>query len=126
MNAANEAKMIWQEVFERIIRRIENAALYRRKFVCDDLTVLVRVEEHASERWRHVAVIGTGRMPTYEEMRGAKAVFVGAERDAAEYFAPESEHINREPFTRHLWSREDGRTLPDFRRFDPFVGELNI
>lgn len=118
--------MSWQEVLRLVKRLPDGSTLCRRTYVCNDLTVLVRIETHAGERWRHVAVIGNGRMPTYEEMLEVKAAFIGPERDAVEYFPPASEHINRDEFTRHLWSREDGRTLPDFRRFDPFVGGLNI
>lgn len=87
------------------------------------LAVIVTIENG----WLHVSASSQNRMPSYGEMKRVKADFIGRERDAIEYHAKESEHINIHPNVRHLWSRMDGeRLMPDMRRFEPLIGAMGI
>lgn len=81
------------------------------------LTVILSVaKELDGFLWLHVSVAHRDRLPTYEELKLAKALFIGREKQAIQVFAPESKHVNLHPNCLHLWHCLNGQPLPDFTR----------
>ena len=56
------------------------------------------------EWWFHVSVSRQSRMPDWNDISLVKRVFLGAETEAYQVMAKESEHVNIHPFCLHLWS----------------------
>lgn len=81
------------------------------------LKVLVSVmNESDNNDWLHVSLSHKDRLPTYEEMKQVKALFVGRDRQAIQVFPPESNHVNVHPYCLHLWCCLSANPLPDFTR----------
>lgn len=79
------------------------------------LSVIVSLAmESDGRKWLHASVARADRLPTYDDMRTLKDTFIGRRRKAIQVFAPESEHVNINPYCLHLWCRLDGDPLPDF------------
>lgn len=76
--------------------------------------------------WLHVSLSHRDRIPFYEELAKVKELFIGFEMEAIQIFPPKSEHVNHHPRTLHLWSKVDGRIVPDMRKYEPMYGELSI
>jgi len=72
--------------------------------------------------WLHVSCSREDCLPSYDDVRDVKRVFIGAHRVAVEVHAPDAEHININPMVRHLWARLDARATPDFRTPAPNGG----
>lgn len=51
----------------------------------------------------------SGRLPTYDELKGARYDLLPDEIYAAEIFPPREEFVNLHPTTRHLWEVRDVR-----------------
>jgi hypothetical protein len=81
------------------------------------LTVIATVKRERGDgrRWLHVSVSHARRLPTWEDVREVKDLFIGRERRAIQVLPPESEYVNVHPRTLHLWHCLDGDGLPDFR-----------
>lgn len=98
-----------------------------RAFVRGRLAVLASIDRAADgTEWTHVSLSHRDRIPLYEELAKAKELFIGKEREAVQLFPPASEHVNHHPHTLHLWSRVDGRVMPDLRKYEPAYGELSV
>ena len=81
------------------------------------LVVLISVtEEMDSKDWLHVSLSHKNRLPTYEEMKQVKALFIGRDRKAIQVFPPEQQHVNVHKFCLHLWCCLTDDPLPDFTR----------
>jgi hypothetical protein len=90
---------------------------YRRREAKGALNVAVSARVEADgRRWLHVSVSRNERMPSYQDMKDAKRIFVGPERIAYQVFAPESKHVNVHRFCLHLWCPLDGPVTPNFER----------
>lgn len=75
----------------------------------------VSVEED-NELWIHVSLSHRNRLPTYEEMKVVKSIFIGNEQDAIQIFPRLSNHVNIHPYCLHLWSCLNPNKFPDFTR----------
>jgi hypothetical protein len=64
--------------------------------------------------WLHVSMSRRSRMPTYEDMKEVKELFVGRNRQALQIFPKESEHVNIHNYCLHLWCAIEGDGLPAF------------
>jgi hypothetical protein len=53
--------------------------------------------------WDHVSVSLVDRCPTWDEMVYIKNIFFSPEEAVIQFHPPESEYVNRHPFTLHLW-----------------------
>lgn len=53
--------------------------------------------------WEHVSVSTYDRCPTWDEMCFIKNLFWGSEDCVVQYHPPESEYVNNQPYTLHLW-----------------------
>lgn len=66
--------------------------------------------------WLHVSMSFANRIPTYQEMKFVKNIFVGEDKKAIQIFPPESEHVNINSCCLHLWHCLNDDTLPDFTK----------
>jgi len=88
------------------------------KFQSDDrLTVIMSAAvEQDGKRWLHVSCSRPTRLPSWDDLRRVKDLFVGRERTALQVVPPASRHINIHPNCLHLWACLDGDVTPDFAR----------
>lgn len=66
------------------------------------------------KRWLHVSLARPDFMPSYEDVKLVKELFIGEENKAIQVFPPKSEHVNIHVHCLHLWHCLDGDPLPDF------------
>lgn len=79
------------------------------------LTSLAREEDE--RHWIHVSVTRKDlRMPSYDDLKRVKILFIGSQRTAIQLFPKASNHINQHETCLHLWCCVDDDTfgLPDF------------
>lgn len=83
----------------------------------DGLTVICSIaRERDGREWLHVSASRPNRIPSWEDMRAVKDIFVGTTRKAVQVFPRVDEYVNDNPNVLHLWCCLDGDPLPDFRR----------
>ncbi len=81
------------------------------------ISVIISAERHDDgRRWLHVSLARRSRLPTWDDVRLIKDLFVGRGRKAIQILPPENEYVNVHPHCLHLWSCLDDDGLPDFRR----------
>ncbi len=80
------------------------------------LRVIISVERVVGQKWLHVSLSNSERLPNWNELRDAKDLFIGKQRKAILILPPEGEYVNDNPYVLHLWCCLDGDPLPDFRR----------
>jgi hypothetical protein len=82
----------------------------------DGLAVLISAKrERDSKRWLHVSASRQNRIPSWEDLREIKLLFIGAEKLAVQVLPRQSEYVNVNPCVLHLWHCLDGDPVPDFR-----------
>lgn len=74
-----------------------------------------RVEEDG-KRWIHVSCSRRGRLPSWDDLKKVKHVFLGREAKAIQILPPEDQYVNFHPYVLHLWTCLDGDPLPDLRK----------
>lgn len=91
------------------------AGVWHRK---DGLAVMLSVEVKADDprKWLHVSLSRRDRLPSWDDLRAVKDVFVGRDRTAIQVFPPAGEYVNTNPNVLHLWCCLNSQVLPDFRR----------
>lgn len=111
----------------RVMESYDNACRYMRN---DGLHVILEMELirdgvkaglYAPETpWLHLSVSYTEihRMPTYDDLKVVKDLFLGTERMAIMVFPKKSEHFNCRQNCLHLYSPHTHEPLPDFRSPD--------
>ena len=86
----------------------------------DGLCVIASVSREADgRRWIHVSVSWRGgRMPTWQNLRDAKDLFIGRERIAVQVLPRQRDYYDLKGMdVLHLWSCLDGPDIvPDFRK----------
>lgn len=96
-------------------------AVFRR---ADGLLVMVSLAEHLAEpvydviihaAWLHVSTSRKDRLPSWEDLRDVKNLFVGLDRRAIQILPPQAEYVNMHPNVLHLWAPVGHEPLPDFR-----------
>lgn len=81
------------------------------------LTVIISAQIEDDQTWFHVSMSRRSRMPTYEDTKLIKRLFLGTKTHAYQVFPPDDENINIHPYCLHLWSLVGGKpALPDFTR----------
>jgi hypothetical protein len=99
----------WREM--RALRNPGGCAFYR----ADGLKVLCSANvEDDGKRWVHVSCSYRGRMPTWEDLRSVKSLFVGEGRCAYQVLPSKAKYVNLHPHVLHLFACLDGEPLPDF------------
>ncbi len=64
---------------------------------------MLRVLASSGEGWDHVSVSLEHRCPTWGEMEWVKRLFFLENETAFQLHVPPSEHINKHPYTLHIW-----------------------
>ena len=72
--------------------------------------------ESDGRRWAHVSLSRKHKMPSYEDIKLVKDLFIGPDREAYQVFPAANKHVNIHKYCLHLWTCLDGPALPDFTR----------
>ena len=78
--------------------------------------IITAAVEQYKNSWLHVSVAHRDRLPSYDELKQVKAIFMGRDKYAIQVFPPDSKHINIHPYCLHLWSCLSSNLIPDFTR----------
>lgn len=70
--------------------------------------------EEDGQWWLHVSASRQSRMPTWNDLRRAKDIFVGPNVAAIQVLPKQEDWVNINPFVLHLWHCLDKDPLPDF------------
>ena len=65
--------------------------------------------------WLHVSVSRSDRIPSWDDLKVIRTVFIGDDRLALQVFPPKEEWINLHPYCLHLWAPLGHNPIPDFR-----------
>lgn len=95
------------------VARSQDGRMYRHQALGLMVICSGAVEEDG-RRWVHVSVSRKSRIPSYDDLRVVKHLFIGGDKQAVQLFPPDDRHINLHPFCLHLWHCIDGDGLPDF------------
>ncbi len=105
----------WRDENER-----NSSGLSQRWYIgISGLLVCMEEEWHNDEWWLHVSLSRGDQIPSYEDVKLVKDVFVGFTRKAMMIFPPQSEYVNVHPNCLHLYCNLECDPLPDFRRMMP-------
>lgn len=87
---------------------------YQFRWAGSVFIAIIEPEEHDGKVWRHlsVSVARPPRLPTWDELRQMKELFLG-DAKAVMVFPSKREYVNDHPHVLHLFSGPD--ELPDFR-----------
>ncbi len=73
----------------------------------DGLRVLLSVDTiEGGRRWLHVSCSRPGQLPTWEDLRLVKDIFIGRNHEAVQVLPKDEDYVNLMPFCLHLWSPE--------------------
>lgn len=98
----------WVKIAQR-----EDGAMYRNQAV--GLSVICSgAIELDGRHWVHVSLSRRSRMPSYDDLKLVKNLFIGESNQAVQVFPPAGGNINLHPYCLHLWHCVDGDGLPDF------------
>lgn len=91
-------------------------AWFRR---ADGLQVCVTEERHPDGvEWMHVSVARRSRLPSWEDVKVVRNLFLNPDAEAFQMLPPQAEYVNTHPYALHMWSRLDGsRVMPHSRMF---------
>lgn len=118
--------MLVEEVIPRVLPpnwRMLDRSVDGASFRCSDgLAVILSLAVELDEKlWLHVSCSRARQLPTYDDMRRVKDLFVGRDRTALQVLPPAAKHINIHPYCLHLWCCLDGDVTPDFTRGGPSI-----
>lgn len=74
--------------------------------------ISLETEENRDRRWLHVSCSRRGILPSWEDLRFVKNLFIGRDKEALQILPPEEEYVNLHQNTLHLWHCLDGRIIP--------------
>lgn len=74
--------------------------------------------ERDGKRWLHVSCSRRDRVPSWDDLKLVKEVFLGNDRLAVQVLPRAEEYVNIHPYVLHLWCCVDGDPVPDFRYRD--------
>lgn len=131
---ARDIERAWEQLAERVADtpgvtsrgEFAGGLAYRvRRLGMAALTVIIEPEIHDGELWLHLSVSTAGRVPSWDEMRWCRDVFIG-DRKAISVLPVSAEYVNIHPNCLHLFAPLERDPLPDFRRVCPVVGGLSL
>jgi len=96
-----------------MVQRSEDGAAFRS--ADGRVVILSGSREQDGNRWLHVSMSRADRLPSWEDLRECKELFIG-DRVAVQVFPRKAEYVNIHPNVLHLWSCLDAEILPDFTR----------
>lgn len=82
----------------------------------DGLSIIASAEWVGGERWWHVSCARPARLPSWDDLRKVKDVFIGRDHTAVSVLPSEDRYVNTHPFCLHLWRNLDRELVPDLRR----------
>jgi hypothetical protein len=88
------------------------------------LTAIIEVELHDGQLWLHLSVSARLRVPSWDELRWCKDVFMGDVK-AITVFPKKAEYVNDHPRTLHLFAPLEQDPLPDFRAQCAVLGRVS-
>jgi hypothetical protein len=68
----------------------------------------------SDQDWHHLSMAHEDHVPTYDEMKLCKAVFIGDAHTSMQFFPAKSRHVNIHEYCLHLWTPMDHDITPDF------------
>lgn len=78
------------------------------------LRVIVSVDQRpGGPEWLHVSCSRRGRLPSWDDLKMVKAVFIGPDKEAFQVLPPDKEYVDLHRYTLHLWHSRDGRRVQD-------------
>lgn len=88
-------------------------------YVYDKVLEAMRVIEtrttaYDGKEWLHVSVSRPSKMPSYDDLKAVKQLFIGDDRYAYQVFPPLAKHVNIHNYCIHLFCCLEGPVLPDF------------
>jgi len=87
------------------------------KNIIKGLVVIVSLaEEQDGKRWLHVSCAKKNKLPSWDDLKEVKDIFIGPDKLAVQVLPPASRFININPYCLHLWMCLDGDPVPDFAR----------
>ena len=101
-----------------------NLSLYYGNYPFDFLSEVDCEIKADGNRWLHVSVSRSDRIPGHRDMAEVKRAFIG-DRYAYSVWPPTGSYVNIHPNWLHLWSlwdAGDGRVLPEFSEVLPGIG----
>jgi hypothetical protein len=105
--------------WERIALTEEMGCIFESK---NGIRVLISWDSFSDgKNWLHVSLSRRNRLPSWEDIKEVKHLFVGPKKKAIQVFPSEDEYVNCHPYVLHLWHCIDGDSLPDFRREDGLI-----
>jgi hypothetical protein len=78
------------------------------------LSVLTGLENHDGKWWLHVSCAHAGRLPTWEELKEVKDIFIGPDELAIQVLPSAQKYVNPHPYCLHLFSSAGADWLLDF------------
>ena len=70
--------------------------------------------EKDGKNWIHVSVSRRSKVPSYDDLKLVKKLFIGDDLEAYQVFPKKSNHVNIHEYCLHLWATDSGPVLPDF------------
>jgi len=68
-------------------------------FVSDELSVIITLDDNMV----HLSIAHPERLPTYEELKGARYAFLDPDKTFGQLFVPKKFWVNKHPYCLHLW-----------------------
>lgn len=65
-------------------------------------------------RWLHVSASHPDRIPSWDDLREVKNLFIGEDKLALQVLPKVAQYVNLNPFVLHLWHCVDKDPTPDF------------
>lgn len=82
----------------------------------DGVSIIASAEIVDGERWWHVSCARPNRLPSWDDVRKVKDIFVGRDKTAVQVLPSQDRYVNDNPHVLHLWRCLDREIVPDFRR----------
>jgi len=76
----------------------------------DEVVPEVDSDVFTAEKWLHVSVSRTDRLPSWEDLKAVKDRFIGRDREAIQVIPRSRDFVNVHPFCLHLWAPAGDRT----------------
>lgn len=100
----------WSPVEERM-----DGYCYDRPGIGGNLRVIASVNKQLDNKdWLHVSFSRPDRLPSWDDLKEVKELFIGKDKTALQVLPPEANFVNIHPYCLHLWHCLDGDVTPDF------------
>lgn len=88
---------------------------FQRHYLFDNhLSVITGIEEHDGSEWLHVSFARPDRLPSWNDLKEVKDLFIGRNTTAIQVFPRADKYVNKHPYCLHLFSCLKEDVLPDF------------